>query len=516
MGITNKSYIKNYLQTYLWQGIAIIMNLASMFIVIPMITDNKIVYGVYSVCISTAMFLSYADLGFMTAAYKYAGESYAKGKKNDELKLLGFSGFILFVFVALIAAIYLLLSYNPSLLINDIQKSAYLSIASSLLFIQAVFSFNTILQRFVSGVFQIRIEGFVFQRITIVGALIKIVSVFYFFGVDKYDIVGYFLFTKIIELLTLFIGVWIINTKYKLPFIDYIKAFKFDKVVYQKTKGLAFSSLFVTFMWILYYELDVIAVGKLLGASAVAVFALAFTFMKFLRSLSSTIFSPFQNRYNHLVGLNDMTGLKVILNKVILFTMPIFVFIILSIIVLSNNIVQCWAGKNYTQSGTILALLAINFMFAFIKDPSSAMLQTLVRIKEMYWINLLTVVVFWSGVLLTKNYFGVNSFAIFKLASGTLAMLFYLRFLLGFLEISFYRFFKMTISKLIIPIIIQGAFLMLITRYLPETKSKLHLLTVLGVGGLGTLLGFITLYFISAYYKTEFNYYFAKILRRNK
>ena len=132
MGITNKSYIKNYLQTYLWQGIAIIMNLASMFIVIPMITDNKIVYGVYSVCISTAMFLSYADLGFMTAAYKYAGESYAKGKKNDELKLLGFSGFILFVFVALIAAIYLLLSYNPSLLINDIQKSAYLSIASSL------------------------------------------------------------------------------------------------------------------------------------------------------------------------------------------------------------------------------------------------------------------------------------------------------------------------------------------------------------------------------------------------
>lgn len=516
MGITNKSYTNNYIQTYLWQGVAILLNLTSMLIVIPMITDNKVVYGVYSVCISTAMFLSYADLGFVSAGLKYAGESYAKGDHKDELKLLGFSGFILFVFVGLIAAIYLLFSYNPSLLIKDIQNSPYLSIASSLLFIQAVFSFNTVLQRFVSGVFQIRIEGFVFQRITIVGALIKIASVFYFFGLGKYDIVGYFLFTKIIELLTLFIGVWIINTKYKLPFIDYIKAFKFDIAVYNKTKGLAFSSLFVTFMWILYYELDVIVVGKLLGASAVAVFALAFTFMKFLRSLSSIIFSPFQNRYNHFIGLDDIIGLKLLLNKVILFSMPIFVLIITSIIVLSSNIVLSWVGDEYKQSGLIISLLAINFMYSFITIPGSNLLTTLVRIKERYWINLVKVVVFWAGVYLTKNYYGVNSFAIFKLVSGTLAMLFYLRFLLGYMEVSLLEFLKKTVSKLIIPIIIQVLFLLFIVRYLPETKSKLHLLTVVGVGGIGTLLGFITLYLTSTYYKTEFNYYFAKILNRDK
>jgi len=335
--------------------------------------------------------------------------------------------------------------------------------------------------------------------------------VFYFFDSGKYDIVGYFLFIKIIELLTLIIGVSIINTKYKLPFVDFIKAFKFDRAVYQKTKGLAFSSLFVTIMWILYYELDVIAVGKFLGASAVAVFALAFTFMKFLRSLSSIIFNPFQNRYNHFKGLNDLKGLKLLLNKVILFSMPIFVLIIMSIIVLSPKIVLSWAGTEYAQSGIILMLLAINLMYSFIVIPGANMLTTLVRIKEMYWINVVMVVVFWAGILLTKNYLGVNSFAFFKLVSGTLAMLFYLSFLLGFLEISFYNFLKMTILKLIIPIIIQGAFLIMITRYLPETKSKLHLLTVIGVGGIGSLLGFITLYFTSAYYKTEFNQYFSRI-----
>lgn len=514
--IIYKSYTKNYLKTYLWHGIAIILNLASMFIVIPMITDNKVVFGVYSVCIATAMFLSYADLGFVSAGIKYAGESYAKGEQENELKFYGFSGFILFIFVALIAAVYLLFSYNPSLLIQDIENSAYFPIASRLLFIQAIFSFNTVLQRFVTGVFQVRIEQYVYQRINVVGSLIKIASVFYFFGSGKYDIVGYFLFIKTIELLTLFVGVWIIKAKYKLSIIKYLKAFKFDKHVYHKTKGLAFSSLFITFMWILYYELDLIVIGKLLGVSAVAVFALAFTFMKFLRSLSSTILSPFQNRYNHFVGLNDMDGLKALLNKVILFSMPIFVLIIMSIIFLSKHIVLTWAGNEYMQSGIILSLLAINFMYSFIVIPGANMLVALVRIKEMYWINFIVVVVFWSGVFLSKDYLGVNSFAIFKLISGTLAVLFYLKFLLGFLNKTLFDFLKQTIFRLIIPVIIQVLFLLLIIGYLPDIKGKLNLLIVIGTGGIGTLLGFITLYLTSTYYKNNFNHYLSKILIGNK
>jgi len=86
VNIKNKSYLKNYLQTYIWQGIAIVLNMASIFIVVPMITENKVVYGVYAVCISTAMFLSYADLGFVSAGIKYAGEAYARGEHKDELK----------------------------------------------------------------------------------------------------------------------------------------------------------------------------------------------------------------------------------------------------------------------------------------------------------------------------------------------------------------------------------------------------------------------------------------------
>lgn len=485
-----------------------------MFIVVPLITDNKVVYGIYSVCISTAIFLGYADLGFFSAGIKYAGESYAKGEHESELKFHGFSGFVLFIFVSLIAAVYLLFSFNPSLLIKGLENSEYLSIASKLLFIQALFSYNTVLQRFVTGVFQVRIEQYNYQRISIYGSIVKISSVFYFFSSGKYDIVGYFLFLKVIDLLTILISILIIYKKYKISFIKYLYTFKFDKTIYKRTKGLAFSSLFVTFMWILYYEFDLIAIGAFLGASAVAVYSVAFIFMRFLRSLSSLIFSPFQNRYNHFIGFHDFQGLKILLMKVVQFSMPIIIFLVLSVIILSNNIVSCLAGNEYIESGIILFLLASNFMFSFIRIPGSNILVTLVRIKEMYWINLSMVVVFWLGVFLSMNYIGIISFALFKLISGILSLILYLKILLRFLDKSLIEFLKETIFTLIIPITIQVSFLLFVVQYLPDIKSKLNLLIVVVIGGVGSMLGFITLYFTSKYYKGEYNHYLSKILVR--
>lgn len=514
MVFKNKSFLSNYLSTYLWQGISMVLGFLSMLIVIPLITDDKIIYGIYSICIATAMFLNYVDLGFVSAGIKYAGESYAKGKVNDEIKFYGFSGFILFVFISIIAAVYLLFSLNPSILINDIDDMEHLSIASSLLLIQAIFSFNTVLQRYVSGVFQVRIKEYVFQKINIVGSIVKISSVFYFFSAGNYDIIGYFLFAKIVELLTIIVGINIISIKYKLFFSDYLKALRFDKKVFNKSKHLAFGSLFTTFMWILYYELDIIVIGKLLGASAVAVYSISFLLMNFLRSLSSVIFSPFQNRYNHFVGLNDINGLKVLLYKVILFSMPILVIPIFTIVFLSDNIIITWVGKEYLESSIILTLLAINFMYGFLRQPGANMLVTLVRIKEMYWVNAVVTLVFWGGVLLTKDYLGLNSFAIFKLLSGTLIMLFYFNFLVKFLNKKYFEFFKDTICRIIFPIIIMTVFLFLIKDFLPETKGTVNLVIIIFSGGIASIIGFICLYFSSSYYKNEFNHYALKILNK--
>jgi O-antigen/teichoic acid export membrane protein len=498
--------------TYFWHGISILLNLAAMFVVVPMLTNNKIIFGIYSICISTAIFLSYADLGFVTAGVKYAAESFATGNIKKEVKFHGFSSFILLIFVSLIAALYVVFSFYPSILIDDINNSEYLNLASQLLLIQAIFSFTTIIQRFASGVFMVRVEQYINQKITVTGALLKILSVFYFFTANKYDILGYFIFIKMVDLTTGLIGVIILKRKYNFPLLDYLRSIKFDRTVFNRTKGLAFSSLFATLMWIAYYELDIIAIGLLLGASAVAIFALAFTFMKFIRTLVSIIFSPFVSRYNHYVGLDNFEGLRALVFKVVRISMPIVIMTSISVVLLSKNLVLTWAGTEYAESGIILFLLAINFAYSFFVIPASNMLVTLERLREMYFISFLMVAIFWVGVFLTQSYWGVYSFAIFKTVAGTFSAIFYLKFILSFLKINLYRFFKVTINNILLPAIVQVSFILVLMNYLPEAKGSLNLIVVVGIGGFGALLGFITLYFTSSYYKTQFKYYLNRVI----
>ena len=67
-----KSYTKNYFKIYAAQLAAVVINVLTLGIVIPYISDNSKIYGIYSLWVSFTIFLSYADLGFLNAGYKYA------------------------------------------------------------------------------------------------------------------------------------------------------------------------------------------------------------------------------------------------------------------------------------------------------------------------------------------------------------------------------------------------------------------------------------------------------------
>lgn len=62
------------------------------------LSSNKILYGIYSICISLTIFYNYADVGFLSAGQKYAAESYAKGDRTGEMSIISFTAFILFLF----------------------------------------------------------------------------------------------------------------------------------------------------------------------------------------------------------------------------------------------------------------------------------------------------------------------------------------------------------------------------------------------------------------------------------
>ena len=124
------SFFKNYFKTYLWQGVALILHFASLLIVIPFITENKPIYAIYSVCISISIFLNYADFGFVKSAVKYGGEYFSKNDINSEIKLYGFSSFLMFISIIVIASSIFYLSLNPKLIISDLEIGSQYDIAS--------------------------------------------------------------------------------------------------------------------------------------------------------------------------------------------------------------------------------------------------------------------------------------------------------------------------------------------------------------------------------------------------
>jgi O-antigen/teichoic acid export membrane protein len=410
-----QSYTKNYIKIYLWQGVSLVLNFLSMFVVIPYLTSQPTIYGIYSLCISFSIFLAYADLGFIGAGQKYAAEYFAKGDINEEIKVIGFTIFILLIFLSLFSIGFFFVSHSPEILVKGIDNASQNNIASLLLLILAFSTPITLFQRLLQMIFGIRMEDFIIQRTNILGNILKIISVLWYFKKGNYDIVGYFLFTQIVNFGAVLITLYIAHKRYKYNYKLLFKSLHFNKLVFNKTKGLAFTSLFIMISWILYYELDSVAIGKFLGAKQVAIYAIGLTILSFFRSILGILFSPFNVRFNHFVGMGDEKGLKSFYLQIVTIFAPIVVFPILAIALLAKPIVLTWVGNEYTASIEVIQFLIFCNVFAFLSYPTNAMLIAKERQKVLYFINALLPFIFWIGIIVTINELGINSFAIFKL-----------------------------------------------------------------------------------------------------
>lgn len=471
-----------------------LLNFVSMFIVVPYLTSNAVVYGIYSVCISVAVFFNFADIGFIASGKKYAAEYYVQNKRNEEIRVIGFSCFILLVFSLFVALAFFVFSLNPSLLIRDLGQVDNIKIASQLLLILSIFAPLAFLQRLLKMIFDIRIESYIFQRINIIVNTLKILSVFWFFRANHYDIVGYYLFWQISTYLGYFVGIYIAKKRYQYDIGLLFRSLRFDKTIYNKTKRLAFSGLFATIAWTFYFSMDSMAIGKLMGATQVAYFAIGLSLLNVLRSLYGVIFTPFVARFNHFEGKKDDKGMRDFYLQVVRTTAPILVLSTICLGMLMKPFILSWVGTEYTSAIIPAQILIYYFIFGFISYPASALFNAKVRIKIIYVIAALNVSIFWIGVGLTYKPWGIESFAIFKICTMLLAVSIQLYYSLKILDIRILEFLKETILPLLFPSLLLVSFFYFVLPYLPMEKGKMNLLIVIGAGFLVlTITGMITL-----------------------
>ena len=449
-----------------------------MFLVSPRLSTNKAIFGIYSVCISVSVFLSYADLGFLSAGQKYAAEEFAKGNRELERRIIGFTGFILGLFVAILMLVFAFLAFSPQILIPSLEGNE-LSIASKLLFLVTVGTPITVITRVAEMIFSVRVEEFRAQRIFIASSIVKIASVFFFFNNSQYDIVGYFAFMQLVNLIAGVSAIAFANRLFQYDIKKLVRCFRFDKELFAKTKDLAFSSLFTTIAWVLYYECDAFVIGRILGADKIAFYAIGFTLMSFTRSLLGGLFSPFVSRFNHHIGINDSDGLKKNFIQVVSITLPIVVFGITAMVLLMKPLVYTWVGADYASSISLARWLVCCNIFAFITSPGSILLSALERVRTMYSLGAILPLVYWSGIGITYKYLGIEAFAIWKFFAFGITACVYWIVALKYLKISAWGFLKRYALPNLLPLLLLFTITITSSKKLPIQKGSSGLFLVL-------------------------------------
>lgn len=492
------TYTSNYLKIYFWQGAAFILRFLSMFIVMPYLTTEPSIYGIYTVCISVTIFLNYADLSFLRAGQKYAAECHARGERAAEMKYIGFGTFVLLVFTLLCASVLFYLGYHPQSLLKGLDTTEKISTASSLLFILAAFAPVTVLQRMVSMIFEIRLDGYVNQRISLCASVITIGSVFYFFGSGNYRIVPYLFFSQAVNFISVTVCLWLAKRKYDYDIKQLLRCVRFNSAVYKKANRLAYSGLYVIVVGIVFYELDQITIAKFLGVDKAAIYAIAFAFATLFRSIYGIIFSPFVVRANYFAGNGDDEGLKRFCLQLFSLSTPLVVIPTVAFAVVAKPFIMSWVGANYDDSVDLARLFSLIFTLSFISYIGSMILIVKERIEEMYVIATIQPVIFWLGILSTYSFWGLMSFASFKLIATIAGEAYYLYILFKYLKVPMKILFKRAFYPLILPLTFLITVLVIANGYLPCEKSKLNLLIVLGMTGLSILGAFFIQYLTSS------------------
>jgi O-antigen/teichoic acid export membrane protein len=503
-----------YIKIYFWQFISILFNFASVFVVTPFISSNQTLYGIYSIVMSAYLFISYADFGFLGAGMKYASESFAQKNIKDEVEVLGFAGMVFLVFIGLYSLTMIYFSFCPDILVKGLKNDEELLIARHLLLILAFFSPVLVFQRIIQIIFGVRLLDYKFQRILIGANLVKVVSAFFFFLDGNYRIVEYFLFSQICNLSAVLIGFYLLNTNLQYDVRLLFNSFKLSSRLFKKTKKLAFTSIFLTLSWILYYELDPFVIGKFLGVNQVAIYAIGLTIITYFRSMFGIFFTPFIAKFNHFIGLNDKEGLQKFLFKVIVIFLPLTVFPVVAVFLTTQNFIYNWVGSSYSNSVVIAQILVSVYVFSFISYPAGILIMANERVKFLYITAIIQPFVYWMGIWITFKYLGLESFAFFKVIAFFINIVVYTIVILKFLEIDFSTFVSKIIFPAILPISVIIISLLLIRGHLTLEFNKIYLIYYFLIIGCVILVGIFCYYFTSIIFRQFANQLFSEM--RNK
>jgi O-antigen/teichoic acid export membrane protein len=483
-----------------------------MFVVTPYLTGNLNNFGIYTFVISLNLFLSYADFGFLSAGIKYASEAFIRGDRNEEVEILGFVTYILCVVFFLFGLVITLFYFFPHWILSGLDSKNSVELLKDLFLVFILCLPILVAHRVIQLIFNIRLHDFKYQRIYSILNLFKILSVVFFFANGEYHIVSYYIFSQLLTLICVIFGYYLARNNYNYNFYLFFRSIKFSSHIYKKTKQLAFNSLYVTFSWILYYELDSLIIGKFVGLKEVAIFNISISIMALARSLYGILYNPFTAKFNHYLGKNRFQDLYVIFYKIVVIGTPISIIPTFVLILTMKSFINSWVGgENYSSAILLTSIMFGSYFFSFVSYPTGIAMVSLKKIKSLYLISTLLPIIYWSGIILSFKYIGIVSFSVFKLISFLLSGIFYIYLSNKYLNVSWIKFFQNNIFAILgTPVVIFIAVLT-IDNFLPLHKGMTEMLNYSAIFLFLNVIGFVSYLLFS----TEFRKICLNILLNN-
>lgn len=346
---------------------------------------GKTEFGLFNIVGSFAAYLVVLDMGMNDSVIRYLLQHKAVGDKKLEKNFLA-NTFVFYSFLASFVALlggWLILSMESlftatlsPLEIASLKTMTWIIVASAVLTVltNPVGAYITSRQRFV----------FLTLSTIILRIMTTIVLIIFLY-------LGYKAVTVVAVTALMSVGLVVTKVAYAYGNLDMrVKMYDFDLT--QITKLLKYSApiFIVVLTEVIFWKLDNILLGNMIGAVVVAVYAIGMMFHKYFMSFSTAISKVMMPKI--ILDLDagaDALEMEKILTSISRIQAMVIMLILTGIILYGKAFINLWLGEAYSDAYYVMLLTLIPYSLELMGNVRNIFLQ----VNHLYWYRAIVIFV---------------------------------------------------------------------------------------------------------------------------
>ncbi len=362
-------------------------------------------FGLYSLVASVVGYLTILDFGFGNAIIRYTAKYRAEGKIEEQHKMFGMF-FILYCVIGIIAFIAgIFLYFNADSLFDQTMTAEDLSkvrIMTLLMVANVAFTFPMSIW----GAIITAYENFVFQKtVNIIRIILNPIIMIILLQMG-YRAIAMVVVLTAFNVATLLTNAWFCKYRIRIK----VKFVKFKWGFLKEISSYSFWIFLEAIMNTIFWSTGQFVLGMYVGATSVAIYAVALQLKNIYLSFSTAISGVFLPKVTSMVTTHtsdkDISDLFVRTGRVQYIVLSL---ILSGFILFGRPFIRLWAGANYDDSYLITLIFFIPLTVPLIQNIGICILQAKNQLKfrSILYVSI-AIASLGISIPLTKEYGGIG------------------------------------------------------------------------------------------------------------